>query len=60
VQAPLARIGREQPSDRAGRGYARWTEADIRQSRCGDESGFDAKAIGQEAEQQIPLGFVEP
>ena len=56
---PLIRIGREHVGNRAGRRYTRRTQADVRQSRWGDESWLDAKTISEEAEQPISLRFVE-
>ncbi len=42
VQAPLIRISRKHVGNRAGRRYTRRTQADVRQSRWGDESWLDA------------------
>ena len=39
--------------------YTRRAQADVRQSRRGDESWLDAKTIGEEAEQPFALCFVE-
>ena len=59
VQEPLIGIGCEHVGNRAGRRHTRCAQADVRHLRRGDEAGFDAKTISEEAEQPLPLRFVE-
>ena len=59
VQEPLVGIVREHVGNRAGRRHTRRAQADVRHLRRGDEAGFDAETIGDEAEQPLPLCLVE-
>ena len=60
MQEPLVGVALEHVGNRVGRRHTRLAQADVRHLRRGDEVGFDAKTIGDEAEQPLPFCLVEP
>src|SRR6185295_9693029 len=59
MQEPFVGVGAEQVGNRDGRPDTRLAQCDIGDLRRDSQAGFDAKAIGKEAEQSLAVRILK-